>query len=64
MILDIINDLKVKGKENKHELFARLVDDRLQLAIKAYYKDLNSKFEQYTNYIESNALAAAKKLIK
>lgn len=64
MIKDIISDIKVAAKENKHDLFTRLIDERLQLALKTYYKDLNSKFEQYTNYIETNTLLAAKKLIR
>lgn len=64
MIEDCINDIKVARKESPSKLFARLVNDRLQLALKSYYSDLTNKFGIFESQSEKNASKVMKKLIK
>lgn len=63
MIIDCINDIKKASNENSQELFARLINDRLQLALKSYYDDLSSKFNMFENQAETNSTRVLKKLI-
>ena len=64
IVLNSINEIKTAAKENPRELFARLVQERLQLALKSYYADLTSKSDTLENRAESNTLDIMKKLVK
>lgn len=66
MIVALIKELKNRLSENKKDLYARLVKERLDLALKAYYTDLITNFDSYNTAIDNtnNILKITKKLIK
>ena len=48
-IWHILDDIKNCAKESPQTLFARLVNERLDMAIKSYYSDLTYNFSMYGN---------------
>ena len=64
MIQDIINELKDFKQLPKAQQLQQAISDRLQVALKSYYQDLEKKFEQYNNYMQTNMIRAAKSIIK
>lgn len=63
-IVDIINEIKNASIENPQSLFARLIQERLQLALKSYYTDLINKSNTFENQAETNTIRVMRKLIK
>jgi len=64
MIENIIDELKNFKQLPKPQQLQQAIADRLQVALKNYYKDLEKKFEQYNNYMQTNMIRAAKSIIK
>lgn len=64
MIQNILKEIKTAMEVNPKVLFAKLIQERLQLALVNYYADLNSKYELIENQAENNSIRVMKKLIK
>ena len=64
MIQNILKEIKAAMEVNPKVLFAKLIQERLQLALVNYYADLNSKYEFIENQAENNSVRVMKKLIK
>lgn len=64
MIKNIIDDLKAISKISPNELLHNLIQERLQIALVTYYKDLDKKFDSYSIFIEDNTIKAAKAFLR
>lgn len=64
MVLDCIETIKAAAKTSPQELYANLVQERLQLAVKSYYADLIAKSNMVENRAEVNSVTTMKRLLK
>lgn len=63
MILRIIEDIKNSYKETPQQLYSRLIKERLELALKSYYHDIDLKASYVINS-GKDSLSIMKKVIK
>lgn len=60
----IINDIREASKESPKDLYSRLISERLQLAVKTYYKDLSYRLIDIDSKLETNVIKVAKQVLK
>lgn len=64
MIQDIIKEIKDAKKTPPNNLIETLINERLDLALVAYYKDLSNKFSECENALEIDTIKTARKIIR
>ena len=63
MIINCIADIKKAMKEQPNALYMRLINERLDQALKSYYADLSHKFDSLENKATTNAAKVLKRIM-